>query len=462
MKHLFLILLTGLCWGNLKAQTMAERLDALLNETVLKTSEVGVTVFDLTSGESVYQYQDEKLYRPASIQKIVTSVTALAMLGEKYTMDTRLCHTGVVRNDTLDKLYLIGGFDPELMEEHLDTLVDAVVRTGIKYVDTLVADVSMMDSVYWGPGWSWDDAPYSFQPYLSPLMLNRGCVDVTVFPTQKDSLAAIECKPVSDFYATINRTVSRHPEAGKLQITRNWLGHGNTIIVSGNVDRKRTTSVSMYPSQHFFVHVFAERLRNKGVNIGQSVWSESPVDSALVLCTIHRPIGEVLMRALKESDNLCAESMFYHLASKNHPSGRVGAEDGSEVINRFMKEKLGFNPEYYRIADGSGVSLYNYVSPRLLLEYLKYAYYHREVFMPFYEALPVAGIDGTLKHRMKKAPAYRNVRAKTGSVTGVSSLAGYVKAANGHWLGFVIINQNVMKLKQARDFQDKVCSILSQ
>ena len=251
MKHLFLILLTGLCSGNLKAQTMAERLDALLNETVLKTSEVGVTVFDLTSGESVYQYQDEKLYRPASIQKIVTSVTALAMLGEKYTMDTRLCHTGVVRNDTLDKLYLIGGFDPELMEEHLDTLVDAVVRTGIKYVDTLVADVSMMDSVYWGPGWSWDDAPYSFQPYLSPLMLNRGCVDVTVYPTQKDSLAAIECKPVSDFYATINRTVSRHPEADKLQITRNWLGHGNTIIVSGNVDRKRTTSVSMYPSQHF-------------------------------------------------------------------------------------------------------------------------------------------------------------------------------------------------------------------
>ena len=168
------------------------------------------------------------------------------------------------------------------------------------------------------------------------------------------------------------------------------------------------------------------------------------------------------MRALKESDNLCAESMFYHLASKNHPSGRVGAEDGSEVIHRFMKEKLGFNPEYYRIADGSGVSLYNYVSPRLLLEYLKYAYYHREVFMPFYEALPVAGIDGTLKHRMKKTPAYRNVRAKTGSVTGVSSLAGYVKATNGHWLGFVIINQNVMKLKQARDFQDKVCSILSQ
>ena len=127
-----------------------------------------------------------------------------------------------------------------------------------------------------------------------------------------------------------------------------------------------------------------------------------------------------------------------------------------------MKEALGFNPEHYKIVDGSGVSLYNYVSPRLLLEYLKYAYYHREVFLPFYESLPIAGIDGTLKYRMKKTSAYRNVRAKTGSVTGVSSLAGYAKAANGHQLAFVIINQNVMKLRKAREFQDKICMILCQ
>ena len=125
-----------------------------------------------------------------------------------------------------------------------------------------------------------------------------------------------------------------------------------------------------------------------------------------------------------------------------------------------MKDRLGFNPEYYRIEDGSGVSLYNYVSPRLLLEYLKCAYYQAEIFQPFYESLPIAGIDGTLEHRMKNTPAYRKVRAKTGSVTGVSSLAGYAKASNGHQLAFVIINQNVMKLRLARAFQDKICAIM--
>ena len=186
---LFLLLNLTICAIYAQSQPVSQRLDALLNDEILKTSEVGITVFDLTTGESLYRYQDEKLYRPASIEKVITSVTALARLGADYTMDTHLRYTGKIENDTLKgNLYLIGGFDPEFMDEDLDSLVAAVEAQGIRYVtDTIAADVSMMDSVYWGPGWSWDDTPYSFQPYLSPLMLNRGCVDVSVSPAQKDS-----------------------------------------------------------------------------------------------------------------------------------------------------------------------------------------------------------------------------------------------------------------------------------
>ena len=98
-------------------------------------------------------------------------------------MDTGLRYRGKIENDTLKgSRYLIGGFDPEFMDEDLDRLVDALASQGIRYVtDTLAADVSMTDSVYWGSGWCWDDTPYSFQPYLSPLMLNRGCVDAVSY-----------------------------------------------------------------------------------------------------------------------------------------------------------------------------------------------------------------------------------------------------------------------------------------
>lgn len=462
MKRVLLFLLLILSTYMLNAQPLSQRLDALLQEDVLSTSEVGIAVFNLTTGESVYRYQDEKLYRPASVEKVITTVTALARLGTDYTMDTRLRYTGKIENDTLKgSLYLVGGFDPEFMEEDLNRLVTAVESCGIRYVaDTLAADVSMTDSVYWGSGWCWDDTPNSFQPYLSPLMLNRGCVDVSVRPTLKDSLPEVTCTPASDYYTVHNCGVSRNPQAGKLKITRNWLNHGNIITVSGNVSRPYTETLNVYTSRDFFFHTFISRLRGKGITARIQTYADCPATADSII-SVKRPIQQVVERALKESDNLCAESLFYHLAARYASHNRVSGEDGTDAVNDFMKTALGFNPDKYRIADGSGVSMYNYVSPRLLLEYLKYAYYHREVFLPFYESLPIAGVDGTLQHRMKQTKARGNVHAKTGSVTGVSSLAGYVKAANGHQLAFVIINQNVLKLSRARAFQDKFCDILS-
>ena len=467
MKRIIFSFLLIFVISQIKAQPLAQRLDSLLsNDPILRTSEVGITVFDLTIGEYLFQYQDEKLYRPASTEKVVTSVTALATLGTDYTMDTRLQYTGKIENDTLKgNLYLIGGFDPEFMDDDLDSLVDVIAQSGIRYIaDTLAADVSMMDSVYWGNGWSWDDVPDSFQPYMSPLMLNRGCVDVTVIPTVKDSLPAIECVPASDYYQVDNDGITNNPQAGNLRITRNWLHNGNLIHVTGNVAKKTTRTLSIYTSKDFFFHTFISRLKAKGIEANTTAFADCPENDSLTvvspLFTLQRPIGEVLTQMMKESDNLCAESMFYHMARHHTQQKRVKDNDGSDAINHFIKESLGLNPDYYNIIDGSGVSLYNYISPRLLLEYLKYAYYHAEIFQPFYEALPIAGVDGTLQSRMKKSKAYRNVHAKTGTVTGVSSLAGYAKAPNGHQLAFAIINQNVMKSRLSRAFQDKVCDIL--
>lgn len=461
MTRFFLLILAALSFVTINAQPLSQRLDVLLNEEVLKTSEVGIAVFDLTTGESLYRYQDEKLYRPASVEKIITSVTALSQLGTGYTMDTRLCYTGKVANDTLKgSLYLVGGFDPKFTDEDLNRLVEAVANSGIHYIsDTLAADVSMTDSVYWGPGWSWDDTPSSFQPYLSPLMLNGGCVDVSVSPTQKGIQPRVTCSPVSDYYKVNNQATSHNPQAGKLKVTRNWLNNGNIITISGNSASPYTGKLNVFASNDFFFRTFIGRLSQKGITARVNTYADCP-PSGINMVTLQRPLKEVLEEALKESDNLYAESMFYHLAAKHALRKRVTSDDGTDAINAFMKATLGFNPDHYKIVDGSGVSLYNYISPRLLLEYLKYAYYHSDLFMPFYESLPIAGVDGTLQYRMKQTKAQGNVHAKTGTVTGISSLAGYAKAANGHQLAFVIINQNVLKAAQARAFQDKVCEIL--
>ena len=135
------------------------------------------------------------------------------------------------------------------------------------------------------------------------------------------------------------------------------------------------------------------------------------------------------------------------------------AKSGANAVKKLI-QKVGLAPSNYRIADGSGLSLYNYVSPELLTRLLRYAWRNKNISDCLLPTLPIAGVDGTLQGRMKKTSAEGNVHAKTGTLTGISSLAGYCTAPNGHELCFTIINQGVMRNGDGRDFQDEVCSML--
>jgi D-alanyl-D-alanine carboxypeptidase/D-alanyl-D-alanine-endopeptidase (penicillin-binding protein 4) len=122
--------------------------------------------------------------------------------------------------------------------------------------------------------------------------------------------------------------------------------------------------------------------------------------------------------------------------------------------------KAGVSGAQYRIADGSGLSLYNYVTPEILVKMLVYAFRNPNIYDHLFPALPIAGQDGTLKKRMLDSVAKGRVNAKTGTLSGISSLAGYASSANGHKLAFCIINQGVMKNADGRGFQDKICTAL--
>ena len=137
-------------------------------------------------------------------------------------------------------MYVVGGYDPEFDEEALDSLVNTVGRFPFSVVaGNVYGDVSMKDSIYWGSGWAWDDTPASYQPYLSPLMLNKGVVTVTASPGMKGDTASVECVPVSSYYTVVNETESHTPSAGRFSVSRNWLQNGNTLVVKGNVKTGR-------------------------------------------------------------------------------------------------------------------------------------------------------------------------------------------------------------------------------
>ena len=209
-----------------------------------------------------------------------------------------------------------------------------------------------------------------------------------------------------------------------------------------------------------FIDRFVQELREAGIVVDAFTGQGRKPDDAFCICRRFHTIDQVLMRMLKESDNLYAESMFYQIgaASGSQPAT---AHSARSVMNRLI-EKVGLNPKRYNIADGSGLSLYNYVTAELEVRLLRYAFKNNNIYLHLHPSLPQAGTDGTLRKRMTSPFTQGNVYAKTGTLSGISSLAGYCTAANGHRLAFAIINQGLLHGRNGRSFQDRVCTILCQ
>ena len=364
--------------------TIQARLDSLSQQPLFETTQLGLYVFDLTENLPLYELNKTQRMRPASIEKLITSISSLHYLGGDFLFKTDLRIKGNIANGVLQgDVYVVGGMDPLLSVSDLNNMAAALRKEGISSISgNMYTDLSMKDDLPYGWGWCWDD---DYGP-LSALMVNA-----------KDNFN-------SDWNKALTRAGIKRSKPGIKQ-------------------------------------------------------QQAPADSKSVLCTTHT-IDEVLEPILKDSHNIFAECLFYQLAAYSGEK-KAGRKQAAKLICNLIEE-IGLDSEPYQIADGSGLSLYNYVSPELLVSLLNYAFSKPEIYQHLYPALSIAGVDGTLNKRMQDTPAYNNVHAKTGTVTGISSLAGYITAGNGHILSFCIINQGVSPGRLGRDFQDEVCIALCQ
>lgn len=179
---------------------------------------------------------------------------------------------------------------------------------------------------------------------------------------------------------------------------------------------------------------------------------------ARTLARVEHNLSPLLAQMLKESDNFYAESLFMHLGALHSQRGST-RERAAAVVDS-LAQASGIDASALCVADGSGLSLYNYLTPQFLTSLLTMAHARAQVFEALVPALPIAGVDGTLKKRMLHTPAQGRVWAKTGSVSGVSSLAGYARTADGRLLAFAILNHGVARQAHARAFQDKICLLM--
>ncbi len=216
----------------------------------------------------------------------------------------------------------------------------------------------------------------------------------------------------------------------------------------------------LYRNHDRFADALRRTLRQAGIEWdGITEERTLPTDgSAELLCRRTHTIDQVLLPMMKNSNNSMAEATFYQIAAHNGRS-QAGRKQAVPHYESLVRE-LGLVPSHYQVADGSGLSLYNYLTPELLGKLLRYAYQHESIYRHLLPTLPVAANDGTLRKRMRGTPAAGNVRAKTGTVEGIATLSGYCTAQNGNTLCFCIMNQGLRYGSTGRNFQDRVCRAL--
>ena len=457
---LSLLIAVSLPAVSIDVDQLTESIDQIIYEELPEGTDIALMVYDLTNDSTLYAYREKVMCRPASVQKVITSVTALSSLGADYKFRTALRTQGSVKDSVLDgNLYLVGGLDPALNEHELRSMVSDLKKAGVKKINgTLYVDVSMMDSTWWASGWCWDDAPASFQPYISPLMVHQGFVGIEVKPTSKGQAPVVNIYPSNTYIKVVNKAVTQDKSLGPLTITRDWMHNDNTILVEGNCTRRQSTDLSVVGSADFTFALFRQYLDEAGISYGKYGWGNCPV-MARDISVVSHGLPAIIKEALKESNNLFAEAMFLQTGRIQYPKG-ITFKDAAKFLQNFVDRKFGMFSSSFNIVDGCGLSMYDLCSPQFMVDMLSLVYRDSELYPILYKSLPIAGVDGTLKTRLNAKTTLNKVHAKTGSVTGSCTLAGYIHTADGRDLAFCIMNEGAVKMAPSRKIQDKICTVL--
>ncbi len=468
---LFLIL-TSLSFPQTSLKHLQNKIDKLYNDKYFKSAAAAIDVFDLKQKKVLYQKNHKLLLRPASNMKILTSAAGLKFLGTKYEFITSLFYEGEIVDSVLyGHLFVVGGCDPDFTSSDLELLTESVKNFGIKKITgNIYGDVSMKDSLFWGSGWMWDDDPSTDAPYMSALNINDNAVTITGEYDSLDNKLIFKSVPSTNYIELINNVeIKDDVNRTKISVDRDWINRTNRFLVEGifsknTIQRKDvfSSSFNIYEPESYFLTLFKESLGRNGIKFSGDLKFKPLNIPATSIFTFSRSYDSVIVNLNKTSDNLSAEMTLLALAHK-YFGKPASAKNGLKMVDSLII-LCGLDPDEYRLADGSGVSHYNLVSTELLLSVLKYFYYNEpDLYETLYNSFPISGVDGSLGNRMKKTKAENNVHAKTGTLSGVSSLSGYVKNIRGNMIAFSILVQNYNgSSKQARDFIDDVCKLVAE
>jgi D-alanyl-D-alanine carboxypeptidase/D-alanyl-D-alanine-endopeptidase (penicillin-binding protein 4) len=434
--------------------TLRYAIDSLLAAPETRHARWGVLVVDPERGDTLYSRDAGKLLVPASNMKIVTAAVALDALGPDFRFATPVVARGDVRAGALDgDLLVIGRGDPTVSDHvagdamfPLRAMADSLWDRGIRRIrGRLLPFGDAFPDATVGYAWEYDDLTSSSGAPIDELLFNEGVSDIHVRggdragdPPQARTSPARTFPRVRIEATTIARGTGRDSVA-QLDAVKDTLR--GDVVVKGTIPVGDTTTLTVThrdPAEAYLA-ALREALVDRGISIGDSVLpAATRMDTLTVLRSL--PLSQILPFFLKPSQNQIGEMLFKSVALQRTDTG------SGRIARRLVGERLrswGAQSDGFLVWDGSGLSRQDLVSPETIVHVLD-AMRRGPHAQLYYDALPVAGVDGTLRGRMRSTTGEANVRGKTGTLSNVRSLSGYVTTADGRMLIFSVLCNNYL------------------
>jgi D-alanyl-D-alanine carboxypeptidase/D-alanyl-D-alanine-endopeptidase (penicillin-binding protein 4) len=450
-------------------------LNRIFGDNRTADAQLGVEIYSLDREETIYEMNSSNLFMPASNNKIITAAVALICLGPDYRFRTQVLTDGSTADGVLKGDLIIVGFGDPFSSSRMPPKdpflafrewAAKLKQFGIRSIDgRIVGDGGSFEGKEYGRAWEWEDLTEGFAAPVSALQFNENLAGMDIKPgSTAGSPALITVAPLPNYLFVDNKVVTQAAtKNNRIEVTHDR--SMEAVTLSGTLQLQssgiyRTVAV-LFPIR-YYLSALKQVLSEEGIDVSRCTTDESKgartMTSSLLWTHASPPLSELLPPLMKMSLNLGMETLVRTLGLETRNEGTFAA--GKEALEETL-DRMGLKKESYSYADGSGLSRMNLVSPKAVIRVLKYMR-QQESFAHFYDAFPIAGVDGTLAGRMKKTKAEGNARAKTGTFTNSSALSGYVKSMDGEMLAFSILMNNFLVSKDvAEKLQDSAVERLA-
>ncbi len=444
---------------------LKDRLSSIASSKCLSRAKVGIKIVSVDTGKTIFEKNADELLIPASNMKILTAAAALSHLKPEYQFKTVLFHDGKITNGTLKgNLYVKGYGAPDLVAEKIWVMLKELISSGIERIDgDIVGDDSYFDAMTRPPGWpsTIRDNPYGAP--ISALSCNFNSVKITIVPGPFGGKPFVFLFPFNDFFTIVNTAVTENTKKD-LYMGRVFENGQNRIVVSGSIS-PHSAEISDYRSVDeptlYTLSSIRETLKEMGVETTGTIRKGSVPSSAKeALVFRSKPLAQILYDMNKNSNNFMAEMIIKTLGAEMISLPGT-TEKGCDAVRLFMKN-AGIDVSKIRITDGSGLSRGNIITAASLVSVLQHMERSFAESYEFAASLPIGGADGTLDRQFRDKHIARKVRAKTGYINGVKSLAGYIENKSGEQFAFAfLVNSSKCGPYDVSEDFEKMCEAIA-